>query len=362
MAEPDTDSLLSELTKIALDNAFDAMVVTSGELDPPGPEILYVNPAFTRVTGYTAAEAIHQTPRMLQGPKTDRSELDRLRRELAAGRSASGEIINYRKNGEEFWLQWRIRPVKDGEGRVKYFVSSQRDITERKKIERMKSEAIASVSHEMRSPLTSIYGTLDLLQQRGQFSGVDNRLLENASLSCERLIRLVDTLLDTERLSEKPVDLEPIELVPVVEQAIALHRLQGEELEVGVRFEPAVSGAWVFTDRDRLIQVLTNLLSNAMKFSPRGETVRIGLERAMDKLLLSVRDHGPGIPEDFRPRLFKRFAQADTPPSNRHRGIGLGLAISKDIVELLGGRIDYQTEIDVGTTFFVELPEHFGIA
>ncbi len=358
MAEPNADSLLSELTKVALDNAFDAMVVTNGELDPPGPEILYVNPAFTRVTGYTAAEAIHQTPRMLQGPKTDRGELARLKSELAAGRSASGEIINYRKNGEEFWLQWRICPVLDAEGRVKYFVSTQRDITERKKIERMKSEAIASVSHEMRSPLTSIYGMLDILGHKGRTSVADRRLLENARLSCERLIRLVNTLLDAEKLTGNAVDLEPFEVAPLVEQAIALHRLQGEELEVGVRFEPAVHEAWVFTDRDRLIQVVTNLLSNAIKFSPRGETVWIGLERAMDKLRLSVRDRGPGIPEDFRPRLFERFARASTSLSDRHRGIGLGLAISKDIVERLGGRIDYQTQLGVGTTFFVELPEH----
>ena len=107
MADSDVDPLLSELTTIALDNAFDAMVVTTSELDPPGPEILYVNPAFTRVTGYTVAEALHRTPRILQGPKTDREQLARLRRELAAGRFATGEIINYRKNGEDRALEER---------------------------------------------------------------------------------------------------------------------------------------------------------------------------------------------------------------------------------------------------------------
>lgn len=358
MAESDVDPLLSELTTIALDNAFDAMVVTTGELDPPGPEILYVNPAFTRVTGYTPDEVLHRTPRILQGPKTDRVALDRLRQELAAGRFATGEIINYRKNGEEFWLQWRIRPVPDAEGRVKYFVSTQRDITERKKIERLKSEVIASVSHEMRSPLTSIYGTLDILRHKGQMQNEDARLLENARLSCERLIRLVNTLLDAEKQSEAAVNLEPVELRSLVQQAISLHRLQGQELGVDVHFEPKTGEAKVLADQDHLIQVLTNLLSNAIKFSPQGGTVRIGLERATDKLRLSVADRGPGIPEDFRPRLFQRFAQAGNAPSSRHRGIGLGLAISKDIVERLDGRIDYQTQLGEGTTFFVELPEH----
>lgn len=366
MSETETDPLLSELARIALDNCFDAMVVTTGELDRPGPEILYVNPAWTRITGYSAAEAIHRTPRMLQGPGTDRAELDRLRRELAAGRSASGEILNYRKDGKEFWLQWRIRPVPDATGKVRYFVSTQRDITQRKNIEQIKDEVIASVSHEMRSPLTVIHGSLDLLQ-RARTSPTpqhDTGLLDNAQFCCERMIRLVDAMLDAEKLATGAVDfdLEPVALPPLIEHGIALHHQIGEELGVRVVFEPAVRDGWVFADRDRLIQVLVNLVSNAIKYSPREGTVRIGLERIAGKLRLSVRDHGPGIPEDFRSRLFQRFAQAEAPPWGRQSGVGLGLAIAKGIVEQLGGRIDYETECGVGTTFFVELPEHGGHA
>ena len=355
------DPVLDELATLALDNAFDVMMVTTSELEPPGPQILYVNPAFTRITGYSAAEAIGQTPRLLQGPKTDRAVLGRLRRSLASGRSANGEVLNYRKNGEEFWVQWRIRPVQDADGQVRHFVSTQRDITERKNVERMKSEVLASVSHEMRSPLTAIYGALDLFQlkKQGQAPDNDTRLLENAVSSCERLIRLVDTMLDTAKLTAAQTNLElaPCDLTELIEQTMTLLRLYAEELEVTVVFDKAVRDARILSDRDGLIQVLTNLLSNAIKFSPRAGTVRVGLERVASRLRLSVADHGPGIPEDFRPYLFQRFARADRSASARHRGIGLGLAISHDIVERLGGRLHYQTEFGVGTTFFVELPE-----
>jgi len=356
---------MSEVTRedpwsaMALDNAFDSIVVTDADVDPPGPRILYVNPAFIRMTGYRAEEVLGKTPRILQGPETDPAVLANVRTGLTAGQATAGETINYRKNGEAFFVQWRIQPVHDADGRLKYFVSTQRDITERKLVDKLKSEAIASVSHEMRNPLTGIYGALDLLLHRSDGTGSedDASLLELAHSSCERLLRLVNTVLDAEKLAAGSIEVqrERIDWVPLIERARAVNRFYAEELGVELMLDLSLKEAWVLADSDRLIQVMSNLLSNAMRFSPRGATVRLGLTRRAGLLRLSVSDQGAGIPEDFRSSLYQRFTTLQ--PPGKERGIGLGLAISKDIIEQLDGKISYETEIGEGTTFFVDLPE-----
>ncbi len=348
------------LGTIALDNAFDAMMVTDAELDEPGPRILYVNAAFTRLTGYAAEEVLGKTPRILQGPKTDRGALDLVRQGLVAGEPVASSGINYRKDGGEFHVQWRIEPVRDDSGEITFFVSTQRDVTERMNVERMKGETVASVSHEMRGPLTGILGALDLIKrQPDQLSESIKHLVEIADLSCQRLLRLVETMLDVQKLAAGPmqVDLVAVDLVPLVAQTLALHRGYSEELEVEIFTEVPMTQAWVLGDEDRLIQVVTNLLSNAVKFSSSGSQVRVALRRADGKLILEVSDAGPGIPESFLPYLFERFACGPSSNTTRHRGIGLGLAITRDIVELLGGELSYVTEEGVGTAFTVALAE-----
>ncbi|MEM7582435.1 MAG: ATP-binding protein [Acidobacteriota bacterium] len=352
------------LGTIALDNAFDAMIVTDAEIDEPGPRILYVNPAFTRLTGYTPEEVLGKTPRILQGPKTDRSTLDQVRKNLNAGEPVASEGINYRKDGSEFYVQWRIEPVHDPSGRVVYYVSTQRDITERKNVERMKSETIASVSHELRGPLTGIVGALDLIRRQQTDEPPDGtaELLEIADLSCQRLLRLVDTMLDAETLAAGrfDVELEPVDLVDLIEQTLELHRSYARELEVEMSADLPMAQARVLGNSDRVIQVITNLLSNAIKFSPTGGQVRIALRSHGERFHLLVSDDGPGIPESFRPHLFERFTRAPTSDDKRHSGLGLGLAITREIVDLLGGKLGYTTELGVGTTFTVELPEASG--
>ena len=144
--------------------------------------------------------------------------------------------------------------------------------------------------------------------------------------------------------------------MPLVEQAIASNRAYAEQFGVTFVLERVAPGVIIPTDSDRLMQVLNNLLANAAKFSPPGGIVLVDVSRREDVLRIAVTDRGPGIPVEFRSRIFQKFAQADSSDTRQKGGTGLGLSIAKAIVERLGGRIGYETEIDVGSTFFVDLP------
>ena len=231
---------------------------------------------------------------------------------------------------------------------------------ERKRLERLKDEFIATVSHELRTPLTSITGSLGLLMGKAASSlpGSAARLLSIAYANSQRLVRLVDDILDIEKMESGRIayDFGRVEVRPLVEQAIETHRGFAESSGVRVRLEDAYAGGHVRADSGRLTQVVVNLLSNAIKFSPVGKEVVIAIEKEADAVRISVRDHGSGIAADFMPYVFERFAQADATNTRRKGGTGLGLSIVKQIVDRLGGEVDFVAAPGGGTIFHVELP------
>jgi signal transduction histidine kinase len=234
--------------------------------------------------------------------------------------------------------------------------------TERKRLDRLKDEFVSTVSHELRTPLTSITGSLGLLIGKavGVLSEPAARLLEIAHNNSQRLVRLVNDILDIEKLESGHAvfDFRKIEVRSLVEQTVESMRGYAGAHGVKVRVEAAVAVDAVRADTDRLAQVVTNLLSNAIKFSPPdGEVViAVGKEVKGDVVRITVRDHGPGISADFRPRIFERFAQADATNARRKGGTGLGLSISKQIIDRLGGDIGFADAPGGGTIFYVELP------
>ena len=238
-----------------------------------------------------------------------------------------------------------------------------RDITDRKNIERMKNEFVSTVSHELRTPLTSIRGALGLIVGgvAGEIPPKVRAMVEIAAKNSERLIRLINDILDIDKIESGKMifNLQPVELMPLLEQAIDMNRAYGQQLDITFELESQIAGAWVYADSDRLIQALTNLLSNAAKFSPTGAQVLVSLARRGELLRIAIRDHGPGIPEAFRARLFQRFAQADASDARQKGGTGLGLSITKAIVEKLGGQIDVMIVPGAGSIFFIELPEWY---
>lgn len=235
-----------------------------------------------------------------------------------------------------------------------------RDVIERRRYETALEQLVQVAAHELRSPLTSIVGTLKLVTAGSAFvSDADReRLLEIARRNSERMSILVDDLLDLERIESGQVafELERVDLERLLLQARDLS--EGMAREAGVTIEvvsaPAVA---VLADPQRLLQVLVNLLSNAIKFSPPGESVRVSSAVTGGTVRVEVADHGSGIPEDLRPRIFQRFARGESSESGavRRKGSGLGLAISKAIVDGMGGRIGFETEEGRGTTFYFEL-------
>lgn len=235
-----------------------------------------------------------------------------------------------------------------------------RDISERKRIDRMKDEFISTVSHEIRTPLTSIRGSLGLLHG-GMVGTLPEKAAELVSIAhsnTERLLNIVNDLLDMQKLESGSVELhmEPIQLLPFLQQAIESNNAYAESHNVALKLIPPEEDITVKIDEHRLMQVMNNLLSNASKFSPEGEEVICRIEEEADHVCIQVIDQGPGVPEEFIPHLFKRFSQADGYSTRKTGGTGLGLSISKNIVEKHNGKLEYKRD-DKGSCFWFRLPK-----
>jgi signal transduction histidine kinase len=251
-------------------------------------------------------------------------------------------------------------PVCTDAGAVEAVVLMLWDTSDRKRAELAQSEFISVLSHELRTPLTSIRGSLCLLAAGipETLSPVAASMVDIAMRNSERLLILINDLLDIQQIASGRLEmrLRGVYLEPLVLQA--LEENMGLATELGVAFSLVRTDAEVrvMADPVRFLQLMANLLSNAAKFSPPQGIVEISLARENGHARLSVRDHGPGIPDDFRSRIFTSFSQADTSNTRMRGGTGLGLSITKALVERMGGRIDFESEAGEGTTFHVRLP------
>ncbi len=235
----------------------------------------------------------------------------------------------------------------------------QEDIEQLKELERLKADFVSTVSHELRTPLTSMRGALGLLLSGagGELSPKGRELLRIALTNTDRLIRLINDILDVEKIDAGHVEIrrDRLRLRPILEFTIA--GLEGLARDADVHLTlGTVPEVELFGDADRLTQVFTNLISNAVKFSPKGAAVELTAELLESTVCISVRDHGPGIPPEFASRIFGRFQQAQSAESRRGGGTGLGLSISKSITEMHAGRIGFRGAEGGGTEFYVELP------
>jgi signal transduction histidine kinase len=239
--------------------------------------------------------------------------------------------------------------------------AAQEQLDERRRIERLKDEFISIVSHELRTPLTSIHASLALLERGlgGELTPQGCKLVSAAYRNSQRLVRLVGEVLDLQKIESGALalDARPVEVASLLTQAIEANQAYASQFGVTFVLEEAPQDVKVWGDADRLMQVMTNLLSNAAKFSPPEASVRVCASAQEGVVQVRVSDCGPGIPEHFRERVFQRFAQADSSTTRDRAGSGLGLSITKAIVERLGGRIGFSTETGRGTTFYFELPE-----
>ncbi|KKO45068.1 hypothetical protein WG68_12470 [Arsukibacterium ikkense] len=233
-----------------------------------------------------------------------------------------------------------------------------RDITERKRIEKLKNDFVATVSHELRTPLTAINGALGLAigGALGDLNRPTQKMLSMAHSSCGQLNQLINDLLDTERLASGKMrfDTVAVDLVPVLEQSVTQIAAMQHQQKLVIDYDQH-KAYLVMADRGRLSQVCLNLLSNAVKFSPANSVVTIKLTEQEQLIRVSIIDQGNGVSSEFLPQLFQRFAQADQQDSRQYAGTGLGLAISKALIEQMHGQIGYQRQ-QQGSCFYFELP------
>jgi PAS domain S-box-containing protein len=493
------------LLRQAVEQSNEAIIIATGQLDPQGPLIVYVNPAFTKMTGYAPEDVIGKTPRILRGPKTDLSVISQLREDIAVGKVFHGEMINYHKDGSEMYIAWTGGPVRNERGEVTYFAAALRDMTEIRRVEeelrrseaqlrdilhqsitavfvkdlqgryvminhkfevlfgkpdadvkgntnyyvqpkeiadalsandqvviasemphqfeerivavdgprdfisvkfplrdesgrpyaicgistditarkqaeaereelfarehalreeaeklaRAKDEFLALVSHELRSPLNAILGNAALLRH----SGLDAHMVKRAADVIERSGKaqqqLIEDLLDTARIisGKLRLDLGPVDLVSVIEQAVRTIQSAADAKGISIEIDlPPVIGQ-ITGDPTRLQQVIWNLFSNAIKFTPQGGRVLVRLERIDPHIRITVSDTGKGIAPDFLPSVFDRFSQSDPSSARRYGGLGLGLALVKYLVELHGGTIEAASAGEgQGSTFTMTLP------
>ncbi len=247
------------------------------------------------------------------------------------------------------------------EGKVIGFLALGTDITELKRIDRMKTEFISTVSHELRTPLTSIRGSLGLIAGgvAGELPEAAKNLVGIAKNNCDRLVRLINDILDIEKIEsgKMHLNLQVVDIKQLIQQALAANEGFAGQHRVTVLLRAPDEPLQVRIDSDRLTQVLTNLLSNAVKFSPPESAVEVRVSRVGQQVRVEVADHGPGIPKEFRSRIFQKFSQADSSDTRQKGGTGLGLSISRTLVEQMGGAIGFNSQVGAGTTFFFELPE-----
>jgi len=391
-------------------NMNEAVVITEAEsIDEPGPRILYVNEAFTRLTGYSQQEAVGQNPRFMQGPQTDRAALDTIRMALEKFQPVVVELINYHKDGSTYWVEISLVPVADETGYYTHWVAVERDVTERKRsaadqiqliqeqaarieaeaANRAKDEFLAVVSHELRTPLNAILGWTQLLSTRKLDDAKITQALETISRNAKVQAQLIEDLLDLSRITSGNLrlNIRTCKLAPLIEAVIDTVRPAVEAK--AIRLESALdpSSKTVLADPNRLQQVVWNLLSNAVKFTPPGGRVTIRLstvnkewseleESKFSGLIyelehsaqhaelntqsyaqIQVSDTGIGITPDFLPYVFDRFRQSDSTSTRSHTGLGLGLAITRQLVELHSGTVHGASQGEgQGAIFTVQLP------
>ena len=344
-----TNHMLARIVETSSD------AITSQTLDRV---IVSWNQGAENLYGYSSSEAVGQNALSIMATTSDDGALNGLIEQIKAGQSIQNvETTRRRKDGNLLPVRITCSPILDESGNVVGMSTFERDITAQKLAESRVSEFFAMVSHELRTPLTSIHAALRLIQD-GLVEGEDLVDMVNvASGSSNRLLFLINDILDLKKIESGEMDLqrEPLRTEDLLTSAVqSMYGLSAAK-EVSLQSELRACGM-VCADQHRIMQVFANLVSNAIKFSPQGSCVRLVAQEAHHGVRFCVIDQGIGIHERDQGKLFQKFQQIDSAANRKHNGTGLGLAVSKAIVELHGGTIGVDSEPGKGSTFWFELP------
>jgi len=314
-----------------------------------------VNPPWQKILGYTEEE-LQSKPFIQFVHPSDQVLIQEM---IRKGSEQIGNVEfkswMVTKTGASLWFIWNIIYTDE-----KFVFISGHDITKSVLAQISPAEFVSVVSHELRTPLTSIKGALGLIlgSEASLDPGVHKKFLEIAYRNSERLGALINGIFDIEKIEDGsiPFKIKSFDLINLIKNEIEMHRPFALQNKISLVFDPPQLPLNARVDEEHFLQLVTNLLSNAIKFSPEGGKVVVMAEKTDDKIRISVKDNGIGIPDEFRSRVFQKFSQRELGSKRQQGGIGLGLSISKLIVDRLGGTIDFKSEEGKGTTFFFELP------
>lgn len=339
------------------ETASDAIFMMSKE------QIVTCNDAATRMFGCSREQFLHRAPYSFSPQhQADGSESIVLAHDLLEktlnGQPQRFEWRHLRFDGTPFDAEVSLNSYHQDDR--PYILAIVRDISERKRIDRLKDEFVSTVSHEIRTPLTSIRGSLELILGgvAGELPEEVSELLEIADSNSKRLLSLVNELLDIQKLEsgQMRMHVSPVNVAGFLQEAINANQPYCDRYQIRTYLLPVEKSWRIQADKARLMQVMSNLLSNAAKFSPAQSGVEIEARLNEDRVRISVTDQGKGIAPSFQPYIFDRFTQADSSDKRRAGGTGLGLNISRAIIELHGGEIKFNSRVGRGTEFYFELP------
>jgi PAS domain S-box-containing protein len=371
------------LLETAVSRLNDIVVITEAEaFDDAGPRIVFVNDAFERHTGYSRAEALGNTSRLLWGPKTQRAELDRIRAAMEKWQAVRAEIVIYTKAGQERWLETDITPIADETGRFTHWVAVERDITERRQqreeilslngeleervllrtaqLARANQELESfaySVSHDLRSPLNTIHGFSQLLLkiEADKVSEKGKHYLDRIRAGVEQMSNLIEGLLTLAHLSREQIKSDQVDLSAVARLVALDLREREPQRQAQVHIQDGLNAQG---DPRLLLAVFQNLLGNAWKFTSRQGQARIEVGSQPDTdgdTIFFVRDNGAGFDMAFAHKLFGTFERLHSPGD--FSGTGIGLATVKRVIERHGGRVWAESKLNEGASFYFTLPQ-----
>ena len=328
------------LLQSAIESAADSVLITDAELDEPGPRIVYVNRAFAKMTGYDRAEVLGQTPRILQGPRTDRAVLDRLRERLEHGEGFHGEAVNYRKDGSEFTMEWDIEPIRDAGGTITHWVSTQRDKTERRRLEHEVLEINARKLRAAREALNDLVGLLgSVAHESAVVSGALQQVAAMEAKDALSLQRSAKDALDRALALTQQLDPVALEASDLTMALLELAHVTEQKYSVACSFERRQPV--VIEDRSlasRLYNVAQEAVANAATHSGADE-VTIVLSANAGAAMMTVHDDGKGI----------------DPTVARERA-GPGIAAMERYARTAGGTIEIRSGVEGGTTVTCTFP------
>ncbi|HEY9700206.1 MAG TPA: PAS domain S-box protein [Trichocoleus sp.] len=390
-----TEERLRLLESVVVNTNDSVVIAEATATEPRQLRIVYVNQAFMTMTGYSLEEAIDRSPVFLLGENSDLEVVGQLAQALASQAAVQTELIAYRKDGSEFWLELEMVPIANEEGAITHWISVQRDTSDRKQVEatlrknkevaeeanRAKSQFLANMSHELRTPLNAIIGYSEMLQEDSADLGYTDLVpdLERIRGAGKHLLALINDILDISKIEAGKMELylETFDIRQLIAEVESTIQPVVETNHNRLEIYCAPNLGMMHADLTKVRQALFNLLSNAAKFTEHGtitltvsrEAVEeaemqrqgnqeIGFSHSLSRstILFQVTDSGIGMTLDQMQRVFQAFTQADASTTRKYGGTGLGLAITRHFCQMMGGDISVSSNIGEGSTFTIALP------